>query len=74
MLGSLRRVTPGHVGLLEDWQGNLQPYIYDDSQMVIAPPIWYRIVNIRLIPVKKRFIKEYKSKARSIRGPFEPSF
>ncbi|CAL1162940.1 unnamed protein product [Cladocopium goreaui] len=61
-LSSMKRVTPGHVGLIEDWQGNLRPFIYDDSQMVLAIPIWHRIVNIRLIPVKKRFIKEYSTK------------
>ena len=47
----------------QDWQGNLQPYIYDDSQMVLAIPFWHRCIHIRLIPVKKRFIKEFKTKA-----------
>merc|ERR1712083_1113408 len=41
--------------------GNLRPYVYDDGQLVIAIPIWQRCVNMRLIPVKKRFIKEYKT-------------
>merc|ERR1711953_759163 len=35
---------------------------YDDGQLVIAIPIWQRCINMRLIPVKKRFIKEYKTK------------
>ncbi|CAE8643063.1 unnamed protein product [Polarella glacialis] len=61
-LMSLKRVTPGHVGLIEDRQGTLRPYIYDDGQLVLAIPFWQRCINIRLIPVKKRFIKEYKSK------------
>ncbi|CAJ1401310.1 unnamed protein product [Effrenium voratum] len=61
-LFSMKRVTPGHVALIEDWQGNLQPYIYDDSQMVLAIPFWHRCIHIRLIPVKKRFIKEFKTK------------
>mmetsp|Transcript_108054 Transcript_108054/g.304394 ORF Transcript_108054/g.304394 Transcript_108054/m.304394 type:complete len:199 (-) Transcript_108054:150-746(-) len=61
-LGSMKRVSPGHVGLIEDLNGNLRPYVYDDSQLVIAIPIWQRCINIRLIPVKKRFIKEYKTK------------
>merc|ERR1712151_752184 len=39
-----------------------RPYVYDDGQLVIAIPIWQRCINIRLIPVKKRFIKEYKTK------------
>eukprot|EP00747_Dinoflagellata_sp_TGD_P167685 gnl/TRDRNA2_/TRDRNA2_192522_c0_seq1.p1 gnl/TRDRNA2_/TRDRNA2_192522_c0~~gnl/TRDRNA2_/TRDRNA2_192522_c0_seq1.p1 ORF type:complete len:219 (-),score=50.15 gnl/TRDRNA2_/TRDRNA2_192522_c0_seq1:152-748(-) len=62
MLMSMKRVTPGHVGLIEDINGNLRPYVYDDSQLVLAIPIWQKCVNIRLIPVKKRFIKEYKTK------------
>ncbi|CAK0814929.1 unnamed protein product [Prorocentrum cordatum] len=59
---SLKRVSPGHVGLIEDLNGQLRPYIYDDGQLVLAIPIWQRIINVRLIPVKKRFIKEYKTK------------
>merc|ERR1712083_620991 len=35
---------------------------YDDGQLVLAIPIWQRCINMRLIPVKKRFIKEYKTK------------
>ena len=27
---------------LQDWQGNLRPFIYDDSQMVLAIPIWHK--------------------------------
>mmetsp|Transcript_77143 Transcript_77143/g.136128 ORF Transcript_77143/g.136128 Transcript_77143/m.136128 type:complete len:199 (-) Transcript_77143:86-682(-) len=61
-LYSMKRVTPGHVGLIEDWQGNLQPHIYDDGQLVLAIPFWHKMINMRLIPVKKRFIKEYKTK------------
>merc|ERR1712187_356154 len=45
-----------------DQLGNLRPYVYDDGQLVIAIPIWQRCINMRLIPVKKRFIKEYKPK------------
>jgi len=59
---SMKRVAPGHVGLIEDRMGNLRPYIYDDGQLVIAIPLWQRCINMRLIPVKKRFIKEYKTK------------
>ncbi|CAE7900154.1 unnamed protein product [Symbiodinium microadriaticum] len=59
---SMKRVTPGHVGLIEDWQGTLRPYIYDDSQLVLAIPFWHRLINMRLIPVKKRYIKEFKTK------------
>lgn len=62
ILTSMKRVTPGHVGLIEDWNGNLRPYVYDDSQLVLAIPIFQRLINMRLIPVKKRFIKEYKTK------------
>mmetsp|Transcript_10554 Transcript_10554/g.19427 ORF Transcript_10554/g.19427 Transcript_10554/m.19427 type:complete len:199 (+) Transcript_10554:108-704(+) len=62
MLGSMKRVTPGHVGLIEDWNGNLRPYIYDDSQLILAIPFFQHCINMRLIPVKKRFIKEYKTK------------
>jgi len=59
---SMKRVSPGHVGLIEDLNGNLRPYVYDDRQLVIAIPIWQRCINMRLIPVKKRFIKEYTTK------------
>eukprot|EP00933_Yihiella_yeosuensis_P031414 TRINITY_DN24986_c0_g1_i1.p1 TRINITY_DN24986_c0_g1~~TRINITY_DN24986_c0_g1_i1.p1 ORF type:complete len:207 (-),score=51.28 TRINITY_DN24986_c0_g1_i1:131-751(-) len=59
---SLKRVTPGHVGIIEDLNGNIRPYIYDDGQLVLAIPFWQKCVNVRLIPVKKRFIKEYKTK------------
>merc|ERR1719356_2374887 len=59
---SLKRVAPGHVGLIEDINGNLRPYVYDDGQLVLAIPIWQKCINMRLIPVKKRFIKEYKAK------------
>uniref|UniRef100_A0A7S4PSM1 Band 7 domain-containing protein n=1 Tax=Alexandrium monilatum TaxID=311494 RepID=A0A7S4PSM1_9DINO len=59
---SMKRVAPGHVGLIEDRAGNLRPYVYDDGQLVLAIPIWQRCINIRLIPVKKRFIKEFKTK------------
>mmetsp|Transcript_137422 Transcript_137422/g.293684 ORF Transcript_137422/g.293684 Transcript_137422/m.293684 type:complete len:214 (-) Transcript_137422:57-698(-) len=61
-LMSMKRVAPGHVGLIEDINGNLRPYVYDDGQLVIAIPVWQRCINVRLIPVKKRFIKEYKTK------------
>jgi len=59
---SMKRVSPGHVGLIEDLNGNLRPYVYDDRQLVIAIPIWQRCINMRFIPVKKRFIKEYTTK------------
>jgi hypothetical protein len=59
---SMKRVTPGHVGLIEDRRGNLRPYVYDDGQLVLAIPIWQRCINIRLIPVKKRFIKEFTTR------------
>jgi hypothetical protein len=59
---SMKRVTPGHVGLIEDYRGNLRPYVYDDGQLVLAIPIWQRCINVRLIPVKKRFIKEFKTR------------
>merc|ERR1719174_1782150 len=62
ILTSMKRVTPGHVGLIEDWNGNLRPYVCDDSQLVLAIPGFQHIINMRLIPVKKRFIKEYKTK------------
>mmetsp|Transcript_84887 Transcript_84887/g.177441 ORF Transcript_84887/g.177441 Transcript_84887/m.177441 type:complete len:199 (-) Transcript_84887:68-664(-) len=61
-LYSMKRVIPGHVGIIEDRTGNIRPYIYDDSQLVIAIPFWHKIINVRLIPVKKRFIREYKTK------------
>lgn len=61
-LMSMKRVAPGHVGLIEDLNGNMRPYVYDDGQLVMAIPIWQKCINIRLIPVKKRFIKEYKTK------------
>merc|ERR1719356_2270712 len=61
-LMSMKRVAPGHVGLIEDMRGNLRPYVYDDGQLVLAIPIWQRCINIRLIPVKKRFIKEFKTR------------
>merc|ERR1719408_572274 len=59
---SMKRVAPGHVGIIEDMRGNLRPYVYDDGQLVLAVPFWQRCINIRLIPVKKRFIKEYYTK------------
>jgi len=59
---SMKRIVPGHVGLIEDLNGNVRPYVYDDSQLVLAIPIWEHCVNVRLIPVKKRFIKEYQTK------------
>mmetsp|Transcript_107845 Transcript_107845/g.305086 ORF Transcript_107845/g.305086 Transcript_107845/m.305086 type:complete len:199 (+) Transcript_107845:3-599(+) len=59
---SMKRVAPGHVGLIEDRMGNLRPYVYDDGQLVLAIPVWQRCINIRIIPVKKRFIKEFKTK------------
>eukprot|EP00929_Paragymnodinium_shiwhaense_P116012 TRINITY_DN85247_c0_g1_i1.p1 TRINITY_DN85247_c0_g1~~TRINITY_DN85247_c0_g1_i1.p1 ORF type:complete len:207 (+),score=40.14 TRINITY_DN85247_c0_g1_i1:172-792(+) len=61
-LTSMKRIVPGHVGLIEDMNGNLRPYVYDDSQLVLAIPIWQKCINMRMIPVKKRLIKEYKTK------------
>jgi len=62
VLMSMKRVSPGHVGLIVDLNGNMRPHIYDDSQLVLAVPFWEKCVNIRLIPVKKRFIKDYVTK------------
>eukprot|EP00386_Alphamonas_edax_P009978 GDKI01032564.1.p1 GENE.GDKI01032564.1~~GDKI01032564.1.p1 ORF type:complete len:222 (-),score=46.75 GDKI01032564.1:133-756(-) len=56
-----KRVPPGHVGLIEDWNGNLKPYIYDDKMLHLYLPIYQRPVSIRVIPVKKKLIREFQT-------------
>ncbi|KAF4668846.1 hypothetical protein FOZ61_005621 [Perkinsus olseni] len=57
------RVVPGqHVALVVDRLGNVKPYVYDSSQAVLIIPFWQRLVSMREIPAKKRFIKEFVTK------------
>ncbi|KAF8821455.1 putative prohibitin family protein [Cardiosporidium cionae] len=57
-----KNVPPGHVGLLEDWNGNMKPHIFDDTMTYVYLPIYQRPISFRVTPVKKKFIKEYKTK------------
>lgn len=42
-----------HRNFLQDWQGNLRPFIYDDSQMVLAIPIWHKCASWTSSEIKK---------------------
>ena len=59
---ALRLIPGGHVGLVVDRLGNVQPWVFESKQLVFVVPFWQRIVSMRTMPVRKRFIKEFKSK------------
>lgn len=50
------------MGLVVDRLGNVQPWVFESKQLVFVVPFWQRIVSMRTMPVRKRFIKEFKSK------------
>eukprot|EP00397_Hematodinium_sp_SG-2012_P048819 GEMP01056087.1.p1 GENE.GEMP01056087.1~~GEMP01056087.1.p1 ORF type:complete len:191 (+),score=35.00 GEMP01056087.1:177-749(+) len=58
---SLKRIPTGHAGVVENLQGDIKPYIFSDSQMAIVIPIWESLIPMRLLPVKKRFVKKIES-------------
>ena len=59
---ALRLIPGGHVGLVVDRLGRVQPWVFESKQLVFVIPVWQRIVSMRTMPVRKRFIKEFKSK------------
>lgn len=59
---ALRLIPGGHVGLVVDRLGNVQPWVFESKQLVFVIPFWQRIVSMRTMPVRKRFIKEFKSR------------
>ena len=59
---ALRLIPGGHVGLVVDRLGNVQPWVFESKQLVIIVPFWQRIISMRTMPVRKRFIKEFQSK------------
>ena len=59
---ALRLIPGGHVGLVVDRLGNVQPWVFESKQLVFVLPFWQRIVSMRTMPVRKRFIKEFTAK------------
>ena len=59
---ALRLIPGGHVGLVVDRLGNVQPWVFESKQVVVIIPFWQRIVSMRTMPVRKRFIKEFETK------------
>jgi hypothetical protein len=59
---ALRLIPGGHVGLVVDRLGNVQPWVFESKQLVVIIPFWQQIVSMRTMPVRKRFIKEFKTK------------
>ena len=59
---ALRLIPGGHVGLVVDRRGHVQPFVFESKQLVMIVPFWQRIVSMRTMPVRKRFIKEFVSK------------
>jgi hypothetical protein len=59
---ALRLIPGGHVGLVVDRLGNVQPWVFESKQLVFVVPFWQTIVSMRTMPVRKRFIKEFDSK------------
>ena len=59
---ALRLIPGGHVGLVVDRLGNVQPWVFESKQLVFVVPFWQQIVSMRTMPVRKRFIKEFTSK------------
>lgn len=69
-LAALSRGQQRSVGRVvsKDWQGNLRPFIYDDSQMVLAIPIWHRIAA-GLMDVMGGFRKKNATKHGPSKAP-----
>ena len=59
---ALKLIPGGHVGLVIDRLGNVQPWVFESKQLVIIVPFWQKLVSMRTMPVRKRFIKESKTK------------
>ena len=59
---TLRLIPGGHVGLVVDRLGKVQPFVFESKQLVMIVPFWQRIVSMRTMPVRKRFIKEFPTK------------
>ncbi len=58
----LKLIPGGHVGLVVDRLGNVQPWVFESKQLVVIVPFWQQIVSMRTMPVRKRFIKEFRTK------------
>jgi hypothetical protein len=58
----LKLIPGGHVGLVVDRLGNVQPWVFESKQLVVIVPFWQQIVSMRTMPVRKRFIKEFNTK------------
>ena len=59
---ALRLIPGGHVGLVVDRMGKVEPYVFESKQLVMIIPFWQTIVSMRTMPVRKRFIKEFTTK------------
>jgi hypothetical protein len=55
--GSIFDVASSVGRVSKDWQGNLRPFIYDDSQMVLAIPIWHRIAAGQILEGSLKILK-----------------
>ena len=59
---ALKLIPGGHVGLVVDRLGNVQPWVFESKQLVVIFPFWQKLVSMRTMPVRKRFIKEFTTK------------
>jgi len=60
-LFSLKRIPTGHVGVVENWHGQIKPFVFSDSQMVICVPFYEKMIPVRILPVKKRYVKRVET-------------
>eukprot|EP00922_Rhytidocystis_sp_ex-Travisia-forbesii_P008090 GHVS01011927.1.p1 GENE.GHVS01011927.1~~GHVS01011927.1.p1 ORF type:complete len:305 (-),score=51.55 GHVS01011927.1:80-994(-) len=54
---SCKKVPGGHIGIVEDWNGNVRHELYDDDHLFFFIPVYQKAVVIRLFPVKKRLTR-----------------
>jgi len=65
-----KKIPPGHVGLVEDWNGRLKPYVFEPEMMCLFIPFYQHCVSLRTIPVKKKLTRVFYTKDGKAIGVF----
>ena len=60
----MNRIPGGHAGLVRDLEGGdiVRDTIFDENQVALLNPFRQELVPMRLLPVKKRFIRTFTTK------------
>ena len=60
-LASLQTIPADHLGIVRNRSGGIRTHVFHSTEVAMVIPFWEHVILIRENPVKKRFIKEFKT-------------